>query len=67
MFRTIDIRKEIEGIQKGKEFAREQILSMEGAESYYANLIKQNILTIQIPISEKEKESLQKILDDDDI
>jgi len=40
---------------------------MEGAESYYANLIKQNILTIQIPISEKEKESLQKILDDDDI
>jgi len=45
----------------------EQLLKIEGIESYYENLIKKNIVIISEPIQERNNINLKKILDDDDI
>ena len=64
---TIDIKKELEVLRTAKKELSEQLLKIEGIESYYENLIKKNIVIISEPIPERDNRNLKKILDDDDI
>lgn len=64
---TIDIKKELEVLKTAKKELSEQLLKIEGIESYYENLIKKNIVIISEPIQERNIINLKKILDDDDI
>lgn len=64
---TIDIKKELEVLKTTKKELSEQLLKIEGIESYYENLIKKNIVIISEPIQERNNINLKKILDDDDI
>jgi hypothetical protein len=64
---TIDIKKELEVLRTAKKELSEQLLKIEGIESYYENLIKKNIVIISEPIPERDNINLKKILDDDDI
>jgi hypothetical protein len=64
---TIDIKKELEVLRTAKKELSEQLLKIEGIESYYENLIKKNIVIISEPIQERNNINLKKILDDDDI
>lgn len=64
---TIDIKKELEVLKTAKKELSEQLLKIEGIESYYENLIKKNIVIISEPIQERNNINLKKILDDDDI
>ena len=63
----IDIKKELEVLKTAKKELSEQLLKIEGIESYYENLIKKNIVIISEPIQERNNINLKKILDDDDI
>jgi hypothetical protein len=63
----IDIKKELEVLRTAKKELSEQLLKIEGIESYYENLIKKNIVIISEPIQERNNINLKKILDDDDI
>jgi hypothetical protein len=64
---TIDIKKELEVLKTAKKELSEQLLKIEGIESYYENLIKKNIVIISEPTQERNNINLKKILDDDDI
>ena len=64
---TIDIKNELEVLKTTKKELSEQLLKIEGIESYYENLIKKNIVIISEPIQERNNINLKKILDDDDI
>jgi hypothetical protein len=64
---TIDIKKELEVLKTTKKELSEQLLKIEGIESYYENLIKKNIVIISPPIPERDNINLKKLLDDDDI
>ena len=60
-------KKELEVLRTAKKELSEQLLKIEGIESYYENLIKKNIVIISEPIQERNNINLKKILDDDDI
>jgi len=55
---TIDIKKELEVLRTAKKELSEQLLKIEGIESYYENLIKKNIVIISEPIQERNNINL---------
>ena len=55
---TIDIKKELEVLRTAKKELSEQLLKIEGIESYYENLIKKNIVIISEPIPERDNRNL---------
>ncbi|AGH31267.1 hypothetical protein OLNG_00197 [Ostreococcus lucimarinus virus OlV5] len=57
---TIDIKKELEVLRTAKKELSEQLLKIEGIESYYENLIKKNIVIISEPIQERNNINLKK-------
>lgn len=65
--RVIDFKKELEILKNQREKLKEELLKMEGVESYYLDLIKKNIISIPVPNTKKDNVDFKQLLDDDDI